>query len=304
MNNYFENKKALGAAILLFITSFLWGLAFVFQRIGMETIGPNTFNAMRFLLGGIFLIPIFFIMNRNKMKSKESIFKTNSFKEGIKGGVIIGFILLFAAMAQQSSLLFTSVGKAGFISVLYIVIVPIIHFLMGDKISKKLAFCILLSIVGLYFLTMKGSFYISYGDLLVLMSAIIYSLHIMAIHKYSKLGDGLVITITQFLIAGIISLIWAIFSEKPSLENILLSYRAIIYTGIFSCGIGYTFQVIGQKNLDPTIASLIMSLESVFAAIAAYFILGQMMSVKEILGCIFVLIATIVAQLPERRKNL
>ena len=158
MNNYFENKKALGAAILLFITSFLWGLAFVFQRIGMETIGPNTFNAMRFLLGGIFLIPIFFIMNRNKMRSKESIFKTNSFKEGIKGGVIIGFILLFAAMAQQSSLLFTSVGKAGFISVLYIVIVPIIHFLMGDKISKKLAFCILLSIVGLYFLTMKGSF--------------------------------------------------------------------------------------------------------------------------------------------------
>ena len=297
MNNYFENKKALGAAILLFITSFLWGLAFVFQRIGMETI-------MRFLLGGIFLIPIFFIMNRNKMRSKESIFKTNSFKEGIKGGVIIGFILLFAAMAQQSSLLFTSVGKAGFISVLYIVIVPIIHFLMGDKISKKLAFCILLSIVGLYFLTMKGSFYISYGDLLVLMSAIIYSLHIMAIHKYSKLGGGLVITITQFLIAGIISLIWAIFSEKPSLENILLSYRAIIYTGIFSCGIGYTFQVIGQKNLDPTIASLIMSLESVFAAIAAYFILGQMMSVKEILGCIFVLIATIVAQLPERRKNL
>lgn len=303
MRTYLKNRKVLLSSILLFITAFLWGLAFVFQTTGMKTIGPITFNAIRFLLGGIFLIPVYLIMNRERILKKENIFGDKSFKEGIKGGSIIGIILLFAAMTQQSSLLFTTVGKAGFITVLYIVIVPIIHFIMGDKISKRIVFCIILSIIGLYFLTMKGSFFISYGDLLVLMSAIIYSFHIMTIDKYSKIGNSLVITITQFLIAGILSLIWAMLVEKPTFSNILYAYKAIIYTGIFSCGIGYTLQVIGQRNLNPTIASLIMSLESVFAALSAYFILRQVMSGKEIIGCILVFIATLIPQIPENKSD-
>lgn len=290
-------KKALFSASILGLTSFFWGLAFVFQSIGLEYIGPNTFNAFRFLLASIFLLFVFIII-KGKYLFKINIKKDIKIKTSIKGGVYIGGILFLAGMTQQTGLLYTSVGKAGFISVLYIIIVPLINFFLGRKIEKKIIFCVLLSLLGLYFLTMQGEFKLEAGDLLILLSAFLYSVHIITVDKYANEGDSLVITISQFFVAGIISLIIALIFEIPNLRDILLAYKAILYTGIISCGLGYTFQVIGQKELDPLIASLIMSLESVFAAICAYIILGQKMSVEEIIGGIFVFIAVILAQVP------
>ena len=299
-----NNTKTILGGALLTLTSVVWGLAFVFQTVGMESVGPNTFNAMRFLLGGLFLVPVFFIFHRDRFASGEKVFKSKDIVYGVKGGLIIGLILSFAAMSQQTGLLYTSVGKAGFITVLYIIIVPILKLFMGEKIGKKLLVCVLISILGFYFLTMKEEFVLSKGDFLVLLSALFFSFHIMAIDKYSKLGDGILITLMQFLVAGLIALIVAFVREAPTIANIIKAYKPILYTGVLSCGLGYTFQVLGQKSVNPVMASLIMSLESVFAALAAYFILHQEMSMREMTGCGLVLVATVLAQLPDKKIKL
>lgn len=291
-----KNQKSIFSAVLLSLTSIFWGLAFIFQRLGMDYVGPNTFNSLRFLLAGIFLSLVFIFLNNKNLK--ESL-KSDKTKFSIKGGIIIGFILLFAGMSQQIGLLYTSVGKAGFISVLYIIIVPLINIFFGQKIDKKIIFCVFLSLIGLYFLTMKDSFNIEKGDILILISAFLYSLHIIEVGKYAKKGDSLIITIFQFLVAGCISFILGIIFENPSIKNIILAYRAILYTGLVSCGLGYTLQVVGQKNLNSTLASLIMSLESVFAAFGAYLILKQIMSMREIIGSVILLVAVCLAQIPK-----
>ncbi len=290
-----NKQKAVLSAFLLMLTAALWGTAFVFQTTGMEHVGPNTFNGMRFLVAAAVLLPIFLYCNRKRLHSEDILI-------GLRGGALIGMVLLFAGMTQQIGLLTITVGKAGFIAVLYIVIVPLIQFFMGDKLSGKMLACVLLALLGLYFLTMKGSFRIEKGDFFMLLSAFLYALHIMSVARYSQKGNSLVITITQFTVAGFLSFALALWLEKPGISSVLLSYKEILYTGVISCALGYTFQVIGQKNLDSTLASLIMSLESVFAALAAYLILGQTLSTREVFGCVLVFIAIVAAQLPDREK--
>lgn len=301
-------KQQIKSSLILLLTATIWGSAFVAQSVGMEYIGPFTFNAIRCVLGGLVLIPVIVFMNRKKAKETPAAETEVTAKEDKKtlllGGISCGIILCIASNLQQFGIMEASVGKSGFFTAMYIVMIPVIGIFIGKRPGIKLWFCVLLAVIGMYLLCMKdGSFTIERADILLLLCALAFSFHILVIDYFSPKVDGVKMSCIQFFVCGILSGIAMIFTETPNSADIKTAWLPLVYAGILSCGVGYTLQIVGQKGINPVIASLIMSLESVISALAGWVILGQVLSSKEILGCVLMFVAIIITQIPVGNKK-
>ena len=285
--------------ILLVLTALIWGCAFVAQSVGMDYVGPFTFNMARFLIGAIVLLPVIWFMDRQRKTGAE---KDAGQKTLIIGGICCGIALAVASTLQQWGILFTTVGKAGFITAMYIVIVPLLGIFIGKKVRPLIIGCVAIAVVGFYFLCMTESLRLGLGDFLVLLCAIAFSIHILVIDHFSPKVDGVKMSAIQFLTAAIISAVPTLLWEQPVFTEILQAWQPVLYAGVMSCGVAYTLQIIAQKNADPTVASLLLSLESVFSVLAGWVLLGQGLSLKELFGCVLIFCAIILAQLPEKKK--
>ncbi len=294
-------------SFLLVLAAFIWGIAFVAQSEGGKY-GPYTFNGIRFLLGAAVLCPVILLANRKSGASGKASSPEQK-KALLIGGIFCGIILGFASTLQQLALFYGSTaGKAGFLTTCYILIVPIIGLFFGKKCGWNIWIGIVLTLIGLYLLCMKGSFTLQLPDLLLLLCALGFSLHILCVDHFSPLVDGIKLSCVQFLVAGIVSLIPAFFVDMqhsfanvPSMLSTFAAPTALIsllYAGILSSGAGYTLQVVGQKGLNPTVASLLMSLESVFSVLGGWVILHERMNGRELFGCVLIFIAVILAQIP------
>ena len=283
--------------LLLFLTSFIWGFAFIAQKLGSDYIQPFTFNFLRNLTAGLFLL-IYSFVRKNKTREKmNSITKTAT----IRGGITTGLVMAIAVSFQQTGVYFTTSGKAGFITSLYVVIVPIIAIFIGKKVSKKTAVAIILSLIGLYLLTVKveDGFSINKGDILIFIGSLFFAFHILFIDHYSVKSDSVKMSMLQFFVASLVSLFLMILFEKPELDLVIKGIFAILYLGVFSSGLGYTLQIVAQKDIDPTISSLILSLEAVFAALFGFIFLKEVPNERELIGGILMFFAIILAQLPN-----
>lgn len=294
---------------LLVLTAFIWGCAFVAQSVGVEYVGPFTMNSVRTLLGGVTLLPVIWVLDRkkNKKENLESICKEERKKERkilFLGGICCGCLLAVASSLQQIGIMYTTAGKAGFITALYILIVPILGLIIGKKVGIKVWIGVGLAAVGMYCLCITDGFSIGMGDVLVLICAVIFSFHILAIDYFSPKVDGVKMSCIQFWVCGILCGIPMILTEHPQISQIMEAWLPIAYAGILSCGVAYTLQIVAQKNVDPTVASLLLSLESVFAVLAGAMILHERLSIKETIGCVLVFAAIVLAQLPEKKNKI
>ena len=290
-------------SLLLLLTATIWGVAFVAQSVSMDYIGGFTFNAVRNLIGALTLLPVIWGLGKTKApEEKKRIQASSDRKTLITGGICCGILLCFASNFQQFGIKYTSVGKAGFITACYIVIVPIIGIFLKKKCSPFIWIAVILSLCGLYLLclTPGEGFAIGKGELLVLICAFLFSLHILVIDYFSPKTDGVKMSCIQFLVCGILTAIPAIILEHPNLSSFSGAWGATLYAGVMSCGVAYTLQIVGQKNMNPTVASLILSLESCISVIAGWLILGQNLSSREIFGCVLMFGAIILAQLPQK----
>ena len=287
--------KELKASIMLFITSIIWGLAFVAQAQGMEHIGPFTFTASRSLVAIIFLYLTYVFFNKTSKSYREQKF---DMKRTIRGGVLCGLVFTFGINFQQIGLVYTTAGKASFLTALYIVFIPIIGLFYGKKINKKLQMCIVLAMIGTYLMSVKGSLSMNIGDLITIFGSIVFAIHILMLSEFSKDTNAVLVSLIQFAVCGFFSLIAALIFEGIDMSAILKSYLPILYVGILSSGVGFTIQLMALKELDPVVASMISSLESVFGAVFGWLILSQSMSEREIIGGIIIFVATLIAQLP------
>ena len=288
-------------SLMLLLAATIWGVAFVAQSIGMEYVGAFTFNSVRSLIGAAVLLPVIWLFNRNRSDSVQTAEeKKASSKILITGGICCGILLCLATNFQQFGIKYTTVGKAGFITACYIVIVPILGIFLKKKCSHFIWAAVLLALCGLYLLCIKDGFSIGKGDILVLICAFLFSLHILTIDYFSPKTDGVKLSCIQFLVSGILSGIPALILEDPSLSSILTAWLPILYAGALSSGVAYTLQIIGQKDMNPTVASLILSLESCISVLAGWLILGQKLSSRELFGCLIMFGAIILAQLPQK----
>lgn len=297
------DKKQLRGSLLLTLTALIWGTAFVAQTVGMDHLGPFTFNAVRTLIAGIAMIPVILLFDKLQKKQPMS---SQVKKDTLVGGIVCGAVLFVSSSLQQAgieAITENASGKAGFITALYIIIVPLIGLFLGKKPRKLVWLCVVLATVGFYLLCVTGDFSVGFGELLVLGCALGYSFHIMAIDHFSSKVDAMRMSCIQFFVSGFLSLIAMFILEEPTISGIWAARTAILYTGIMSSGVGYTVQIIAQKDVNPTLATMIMSLESVFAVLAGWLLLQENLSAKELLGCLMVFVAVILAQLPEKKKE-
>ena len=293
-------KKAFKGELILLFTALVWGFAFVAQSKGMEHIGPFSFNVFRFLLGGIsifiFLLVRWFLTNKEERKPLLT-------KQSIIGGTIIGILLFIAASFQQYGIMFTSAGKAGFVTALYMLVVPLLSLFLKKKVPWITWISIILGVIGLFFLCIKKGEHINKGDLLVLVCAFVFAIHIMCVDHFSQKCDGVQLSFVQFIVATLLSLIPMLINEKVDFSSVVDAKWSILYAGILSCAVAYTTQIIGQKYTNPSIASLIMSLESVFAVIGGMLLLDEFLDLREWFGCILILIAVILSQIKLKKKS-
>lgn len=296
-------KQQIKSSLILLLTATIWGVAFVAQSVGMEYIGPFTFNAIRCVLGGLVLIPVILVLKKKKETGAENQEKEDK-KTLWAGGIACGVILCIASNLQQFGIMEASVGKSGFFTALYIVMIPVIGIFIGKRPGIKLWFCVALAVVGMYLLCMKdGSFTIERADIMLLLCALAFSFHILVVDYFSPKVDGVKMSCIQFFVCGVLSAVGMLFTETPDISNIQAAWLPLLYAGLLSCGVGYTLQIVGQKGINPVIVSLIMSLESVISALAGWVILGQVLSPKEILGCVLMFVAIIITQIPIGNKK-
>ena len=300
-------KTELTSAVLLFLAAFIWGVAFVAQSVGMDYVEPFTFNGCRFLLGGVVLTPFAVIREKKYQKSKFYLSMSweqqrNHRKTTLWGGLCCGIAICIASSFQQAGMLYTSVGKAGFITALYIVLVPVMGVFMKKKVPSIVWIGVVLAAVGFYFLCITESFSINYGDMLLFFCAVCFTFHILIIDYFAPKADGVALSCIQFWFSGIVCMSIAIFKENPEISDILAAAVPILYAGIMSCGVAYTLQIIGQKNMKPAIASLILSLESVISVLAGWVILREVLKGRQLLGCVLVFSAVILAQIPVKNE--
>lgn len=289
--------------ILLVITALIWGAAFVAQSVSMDHIGAFTFQGVRSLIGSAVLVPVILALSAVKKKKGEYVKPSKQDKAKLwKAGIVCGIILTIASNLQQAGIQYTTAGKAGFITALYIVVVPILGVFMGKKSSLRIWLCIVMAMVGLYLLSVTEGFRLSIGDTLVLLCAVAFSFHIVAVDHYANMVDGVKLSCIQFLVCGVLSSIMMFIFEEPEIAGLLKAAVPILYAGIMSCGVAYTLQIVGQKYTRPTVASLLMSLESVFAVLAGMLLLREIPTAREAVGCVIMFAAIIITQLPERTK--
>ncbi len=293
------NKNLRGGAILL-LTAIIWGFAFVAQSEGMENVGAFTFQASRMLLASLVLLPTAFVFHKSREKQGEKSAFLD--KQTIIAGMVCGFFLFGASALQQIGIAYTSVGHAGFLTALYLLIVPVLGLFAGKKVGARIWFCILLALLGLYLLCMTGEgFAMSIGDVLVTLCAFVFALHIIAVDKLAQKLDGVKVSFVQMTFAGLLSLICAFIFEEPRIADIAAAWVPIAYAGMLSCGVAYTLQIIGQKYTEPTVASIIMSLESVFAVLGGALLLSEIPTWWELAGCTLMFAATVISQIPSKK---
>lgn len=311
------NKIQVRNSLLLLLTATIWGVAFVAQSVGMDYVGPFTFNMVRSLIGGIVLIPCIFLLGRlnspekhmQKEKVKAGILndrasKADERKTLLKGGICCGILFSLATNIQQIGIQYTTVGRAGFITACYIVIVPILGMVFFHKKSRALIWgAVALALIGLYLLCMTDDFGIGKGDILVLICSVLFSLHILVIDHFSPKVDGVKMACIQFFVCAVLSAVPAFLTETIQISGLLAAWAPILYAGVLSCGVAYTLQIIGQKNMNPTVASLILSLESCISVLAGWVILGQKLTAREMVGCVLMFGAIVLAQMPEKRRG-
>lgn len=304
-----KNRKTFGNIILL-LTSIIWGLAFVFQRTGMDSIEPITFNAARMAAASIFLVILAALFDIRKQKDPQSnttdeteiVKKTK--RDTLIGGILCGLFLAASSTVQQMGIVHTSAGKAGFITAMYMLFVPIINLIIfRKKTGARVILAVILGLVGMYLLCVKEDFSLTSGDALILLCALLFSGHILCCDRFAPHCDPIKLSAIQFIVSSVICTVLAFVFESPSIEKLISATVPILYCGVVSGGIGYTLQIVGQKHTEPTVASLIMSLESVFAAIAGALMLHERMSTHELIGSAILFFAIILVQLPKKPKK-
>ena len=288
--------------IMLVLTAFIWGTAFVAQSVGMDYLGPFTFNGVRSLIGGAALLPCIWLFQKGKGKATEKPSR-GARKELIAGGIACGLLLFAASSLQQIGIQYTTAGKAGFITAFYIVIVPVLGIFLHKKINGKVWGAVAIALAGLYFLCITEKFAVGKGDILIFLCALVFSIHILVIDYFSPKVDGVKMSCIQFFVCGIVSLPPMFFTETPKIGATVEGWAPLLYAGVLSCGVAYTLQIIGQKNVNPAVASLILSLESCFSVLAGWMVLGEKLSMRESVGCVLMFAAIILAQLPDRKKE-
>ncbi len=286
--------------LLLALAAFIWGIAFVAQSVSMDHIGPWTFTCIRNFIAAATLYTLMPVLNKFTRNEEKEVDK----KQMWIGGICCGIALAVASMFQQTGIIYTTVGKAGFLTALYTVIVPVLSLFLGKKSKWNVYVSVGISIVGMYFLCMNEDFSIAYGDVLVLICALMFAFHIMIVDHFVKEIDGIKLSCIQFLTAGLFCLIPMFILEKPDLTSILEAAVPILYAGVLSSGAGYTLQIVGQKGADPSIAGMILSLESVFAALAGTILLHEVLSLRELFGCILVFGSIIFSQIQFRKNSI
>lgn len=290
-------KKQLTGVAFLAVAVLIWGSTFVAQSVGMDKVGPFTFQAVRCALAVLFLLPVIALF---EIRDIKNYFRKWLDKKLWLAGILCGLALFIAASLQQVSLVDTDAGKAGFLTALYIVLVPVIGFFLGRRLSLPTIISIVLAVIGLYLLSCVGVTTIRTGDLLLLGCALAFAVQITLIDRLGKDVDGLRLNCIQCLVVTILSTIFMFGTEDPHLPDILACWLPIGYAGILSMGVAYSLQVLGQQRLEPTAASLIMSLESVVAAITGWLILRETMTGVELFGCCLVFVAVILSQIPTK----
>ncbi len=327
---------------LLMLAALIWGSAFVAQSVGMDYLGPFSFNCVRSFMGSAVLLPVIWFMDRQKKgtagnngavsakaeavsagreeadgtgtgrEEADGIIAGQTAEAGIReensrvlltGGLCCGVILTLSTSLQQIGIKYTTAGKAGFITALYILIVPLLGLVLGKKVGIKTWIGVALAVAGMYLLCIKEGFSISYGDFMVLLCALVFSLHILAVDYFSPRVDGIRLSCIQFFVCGCISAVPMLVWEHPEVSQIIRAWQPLAYAGVLSSGVAYTLQIVTQKHLNPTVASLLMSLESVFAVLTGWLVLNERLSPKELLGCVLVFAAIILAQLPQKQKK-
>ncbi|MDR3565022.1 MAG: DMT family transporter [Negativicutes bacterium] len=283
--------------LILLLAAAIWGFAFVAQRVGMEYIGPYTFNGVRFALGSLSLLPLIIFFSR-KPASDANVGRDQSWKSAAMPGFIAGMVLFLGASLQQVGLIYTEAGKAAFITCLYIVIVPLIsRFVFKQPLTKMTLSGCLVAAVGLYLLCVKESFTISFGDLLELIGALFWSAHILLIDKFSRKIDVLKLAFLQFATCSLLSLATGLAIESVTLTGLHQAMIPILYGGICSVGVAYTLQIVGQKYAQPSHAAVILSMETVFAAVGGFILLDERLGTAELAGCALMFGGMLLSQL-------
>lgn len=286
--------------LLLVLAAAIWGTAFVAQSVGAEYVGPLTFLMARSWIGAAFLIPVIMVRDRLLLShtgENEKPRNKTQLKTLLAGGAVTGTALFLAALSQQVGISGTTTAKAGFITAQYVVIVPILSVFFGKKVGKKIWGCVMLAVVGLYFLCMTGSFSLNRADALMLLCAFLFGVQIMAVNYYSPRVDTVRLSCLQFLVEAVLSTIFMLFLEPFDAAAFRLALFSILYAGVMSSGVAFTLQIVAQKKLDPTVASIAMSLESVFSALAGWIILHQTLTPLEICGCALMFAAIVLSQI-------
>ena len=292
------SNKSLRGSLLLLLGSMIWGAAFVAQRVGMDHVGPFTFNGIRMLLAWLVMIPVTVLME-HKNKNTPGYTAPDP-KDQRLSGVICGVLLFIASSLQQMGLVSTTAGKAGFITALYVVLVPVAAwFLFRKNPGKVIWLGVLIAVGALWLLCMPadGGFVLQSGDLLVLGCAVCFTFQILCVDHYAARVSGVKLARDEFLVTGGLSMLIAVATEPISWEGVREALIPILYAGIMSGAVGYTLQVLGQRDTDPTVASLLMCMEAVFAVLTGVLLIGEKMTVRETVGCVLMFCAVILAQL-------
>lgn len=296
-------KEQIKGSLILLLTATIWGIAFVAQSAGMDYIGPFTFNSIRSVMGGLVLIPVVLLLNKREKKNKSENSEGN-LKTLFAGGIACGILLCVASNFQQLALKTAPVGKAGFLTALYIVLVPVVGLFLKRKVGKNVAIAVVLAVAGLYLLCLNGGAFIpGKEDILLLLCALVFTFHILVIDYFAPKVNCVAMSCIQFFVCGLLSAIPMLLFEEIKLQSIMDAAVPLLYAGVMSCGVAYTLQIVGQKNMNPTVASMILSLESVVSVLAGLIILNEVLSGREIAGCVLMFAAIILSQLPQKNKG-
>lgn len=301
MDNSSVNKNSLSGMLMLTLCAFIWGTAFIAQSVGGEYAEPLTFNCARSFLATIFLFLCCLLFDKLSGKPFRVLGTDEPLRRDrtIKGGIICGIALTLASFMQQLGIMYTTVGKSGFITALYIVLVPFLSYaIYRTRITLVQCISVGIAAVGMYFICINESFSINKGDFYTLICAICFAAQIIAVDKVIANLDGVRLSLVQFATCTVLNGVLMFIFESPSLTNVLLGWVPIAYAGIMSSGVAYTLQIVGQKHCNPVLACMIMSLESAFALLSGWLLLGQAMSSREIFGCVLVFAAIMLAQIP------
>ena len=302
-----SRKKQLQKSGMLILTAFIWGVAFVAQSEAIKVVDAFTINCVRFLIGAVTLLPVIYVMDRiNREDNAKTGTVTLDVLQGINrnktpwlGGAVCGLVLCAATNLQQIGLKYTTAGKAGFITAFYIVLVPVAGIFLKKRASFLVWISVAVAVIGLGLLCInKDDLSIGMGELLVFACAMLFTVHILCVDYFVKDSDGVKLSCIQFAVSGLVSGVFMFIFENPQIHSILSAWMPILYTGVLSSGVAYTLQVVGQKDFNPTIASLLMSFESVFSVLAGWVILKEKLTLAEGIGCVLMFVAIILAQLP------